>query len=56
MDSQMGSQSSDGNGDQGSDVESEQGTRLMYYGGKHCDAEMARQPALVRAVKTEMGS
>ena len=28
----------------------------MYYGGKHCDAEMARQPALVRAVKTEMVS
>ena len=26
----------------------------MYYGGKHCDAEMARQPALVGAVKTEM--
>ena len=28
----------------------------MYNGGKHCDAEMARQPALVRAVKTEMVS
>ena len=28
----------------------------MYYGGKHCDAEMARQPALVRAVKTKMVS
>ena len=24
--------------------------------GKHCDAEMARQPALVRAIKTEMAS
>ena len=52
----MGSQSSDGNGVQGSDVESEQGTWLMYDGGKHCEAEMARQPALVRAVKTEMVS
>ena len=24
--------------------------------GRHCDAEMARQPALVRAIKTEMAS
>ena len=24
--------------------------------GKHCDAEMARQPALERAIKTEMAS
>ena len=29
---------------------------LCIAGGKHCDAEMARQPALVRAIKTEMGS
>ena len=28
----------------------------MYCGGKHCDAEMARQPALVGAIKTEMVS
>ena len=27
---------------------------LCIAGGKHCDAEMARQPALVRAIKTEM--
>ena len=52
----MGSQSSDGHGVQGPDVESEQGTWLVYDGGKHCEAEMARQPALVRAVKTEMVS
>ncbi len=25
-------------------------------GGKHCDAEMVRQPALARAIKTEMAS
>ena len=24
--------------------------------GRHCDAEMARQPALVRAIKSEMAS
>ena len=29
---------------------------LCIVGGKHCDAEMARQPALVRAIKTEMAS
>ena len=29
---------------------------LYIAGGKHCDAEMARQPALVRAIKTEMAS
>ena len=29
---------------------------LCIAGGKHCDAEMARQPALVRAIKTEMAS
>ena len=28
----------------------------MYCGGKHWDAEMARQPALVGAIKTEMVS
>ena len=28
----------------------------MCYGGRHCDAEMVRQPALVGAVKTEMVS
>ena len=27
---------------------------LCIAGGKNCDAEMARQPALVRAIKTEM--
>ena len=25
-------------------------------GGKHCDAEMVRQPALARAIRTEMAS
>ena len=29
---------------------------LGIAGGKHCDAEMARQPTLVRAIKTEVGS
>ena len=29
---------------------------LCIAGGKNCDAEMARQPALVRAIKTEMAS
>ena len=29
---------------------------LCIAGGQHCDAEMARQPALVRAIKTEMAS
>ena len=30
---------------------------IVYIaGGKHCDAEMAGQPALVRAIKTEMAS
>ena len=29
---------------------------LCVAGGKNCDAEMARQPALVRAIKTEMVS
>ena len=30
---------------------------ILYIArGKHCDAEMARQPALVRAIKTEMAS
>ena len=28
---------------------------LCIAGGKNCDAEMGRQPALVRAIKTEMG-
>ncbi|CAJ1389466.1 unnamed protein product [Effrenium voratum] len=28
---------------------------ICIAGGRHCDAEMARQPALVRAIKTEMG-
>ena len=28
----------------------------MCYGGRHCDAEMVRRPALVGAVKTEMVS
>ena len=28
----------------------------MCYGGRHCDAEMVRRPALVGAVKTEMES
>jgi len=27
---------------------------ICIAGGKHCDAEMSRQPALVRAIKTEM--
>ena len=27
---------------------------LCIAGGKHCDAEMARQPTLVRAIKPEM--
>ena len=42
-----GSQGSDGHGDQGSGCE-------CIVGGKHWDAGMARQPALVRAIKTEM--
>ena len=29
---------------------------LCIAGGKNCDAEVARQPALVRAIKTEMAS
>ena len=29
---------------------------ICIAGGKHCDAEMARQPALVRAIKTEMAN
>ena len=29
---------------------------LCIAGGKHCDAEMVRQPALARAIKTEMAS
>ena len=30
---------------------------ILYIArGKHCDAEMARQPGLVRAIKTEMAS
>ena len=29
---------------------------LCIAGGKNCDAEMARQPALVKAIKTEMAS
>ena len=56
MDSQRGSQSSDGDGVQGSDVESEHGTWRIYDGGKHCEAEMARQPVVVRAGKTKMVS
>ena len=34
LDSQMGSQSSDGNGDQGTDFEFKQGTDPMYCGGQ----------------------
>ena len=51
LESQMGSQSSDGNGDQGSEA-----LILCIAEGKHCDAEMVRQPALARAIKTEMAS
>ena len=40
----MGGQSSDGNGDQAQTLKTNK--------GKNCDAEMARQPALVRAIKT----
>ena len=29
---------------------------LCIAGGKNCDAEMARQPALVRAIKTGMAN
>ena len=35
-------------------LNSDKALTLGIAGGKHCDAEMARQPTLVRAIKTEV--
>ena len=37
-------------------LNSDKALTLGIAGGKHCDAEMARQPTLVRAIKTEVVS
>ena len=40
----------------GQTLNSDKALILCSAGGKHCDAEMASQPTLVRAIKTEMAS
>ena len=52
----MGSQRSDGNGDQAQTLKSNKVLIICIGGRKNCDAEMPRQPELVRAIKTEMAS
>ena len=37
-------------------LDSDKALILCIAGGKHCDAETARQPAPARAIKTEMAS